>query len=78
VEAAERFAGLEVQRGEGAPDHARPQAAGLGGGQARPGGDAAYGLPHVGVEQPSAGPGGEQHMDAYLASPAGQVGIDPR
>jgi hypothetical protein len=77
VKAAERFAGLEVQRREGAPDHARSQVAGLVGGQARPGGDAAYGLPHVGGEQPPAGPGGEQRLDGGLAGPAYEVGVDP-
>jgi len=41
------------------PYHARPEAAGQIGGQAGPGGEAAYGLPYVGGEQPFPGPGGE-------------------
>src|SRR5690242_13786170 len=61
----------------GAPDHARSQVAGLVGGQGRPGGEAVQGPPHVGGEQPPAGPGGEQRLAGGLADPADEVGVDP-
>jgi hypothetical protein len=51
--------GLKIQRGEGLAEHAQSQVAGLVGGQAGAGGEAAEGVAHVGGEQPPAGPGRE-------------------
>ena len=68
--------GWSAGRHGGAPDHARSQVAGLVGGQAGPGGEAAQGPPHVGGEQPPAGPGGEQRLAGGWRA-AGEVGVDP-
>lgn len=42
--------GLKIQRGEGLAEHARSQVAGLVGGQAGAGGEAAEGVAYVGGE----------------------------
>jgi len=59
LEVAERPAGVEVERRECVPHHAGSEVAGQVGWQAGPGGEASYGPPYVGGEQPSSGPGGE-------------------
>jgi hypothetical protein len=59
------------------PHHAWSQVAGQVGWQAGPRGEAAHDVPHVGGEQPSSGPGGEQHREVRHAGPPGEIGVYP-